>query len=260
MNLPEFGVRKPVSNLMVFCAIILLALYSFTRLGIDSMPEIESPVISVITSYPGANPEDVEIRVTQPLENQLATTPDLEKITSKSMDSTSVISLKFRWGTNLDEASNNIRDRIDLAKRFLPDIPAEIENPFLFKFNTANIPIVFFGFTAKESYAELYDLVDNTIGDALRQLPGVGTVQLFGGMQRQINVWIDRERLEGYGLSILDIKNVLARENITQPVGNLKTGLTDYLMCLPGEFQSPEEMNLVTIGKKDGREIGRAHV
>lgn len=255
MNLPEFGVRKPVSNLMVFCAIILLALYSFTRLGIDSMPEIESPVISVITSYPGANPEDVEIRVTQPLENQLATTPDLEKITSKSMDSTSVISLKFRWGTNLDEASNNIRDRIDLAKRFLPDIPAEIENPFLFKFNTANIPIVFFGFTAKESYAELYDLVDNTIGDALRQLPGVGTVQLFGGMQRQINVWIDRERLEGYGLSILDIKNVLARENITQPVGNLKTGLTDYLMRLPGEFQSPEEMNLVTIGKKDGRVV-----
>ncbi|MBU1727230.1 MAG: efflux RND transporter permease subunit, partial [Candidatus Omnitrophica bacterium] len=245
MNLPEFGVKRPVANLMIFLAILVLALYSLTRLGIDMMPEIEPPAITVVSTYPGASPEDVEIKVTEELENQLATTPGLEKITSSSYEGVSVITLKFIWGTNLDEASNDIRDRIELAKRLLPDIPDEMDNPFIFKFNTANIPIIYLGITAKQSYSELYDLIDKRVGDVLRQLPGVGTVQIQGGgLQRQINVWVDKNRLEGYGFSILDIQNALKQENVTQPVGNLKTGLTDYLIRLPGEFASPDEINL----------------
>lgn len=256
MNLPEFGVKRPVTNLMIFSAMIVLAFYSLTRIGIDSMPEIEPPSISVISSYPGASPEDVETKVTEVLENQLATTPGLEKINSSSSEGASSIRLKFIWGTNLDEASNDIRDRIDLAKRLLPDIPDEMDNPIVFKFNTANIPIIYFGFTAKQSYSELYDLIDKRIGDALRQLPGVGTVQIQGGgLQRQINVWVDRSRLEGYGFSILDIQNVLKQENITQPVGDLKTGMTDYLVRLPGEFTSPEEINLVILGRRNDKFI-----
>jgi len=256
MNLPEFGVKRPVSNLMIFCAILVLAFYSLTRIGIDSMPEIEPPSISVISTYPGASPEDVETKVTEVLENQLATTPGLEKITSSSSEGSSSIRLKFIWGTNLDEASNDIRDRIDLAKRFLPDIPDEMENPIIFKFNSANIPIIYFGFTAKQTYPELYDLIDERVGDALRQLPGVGTVQIQGGgLERQINIWVDKSRLEGYGFSIIDIQNALERENITQPIGDLKTGLTDYLVRLPGEFASPEEINLVILGKRGDKLI-----
>jgi HAE1 family hydrophobic/amphiphilic exporter-1 len=255
MNFPEFGVKKPVTNLMIFSSIIIIAFYSLTRLGIDLMPKIEPPAITVITSYPGASSQDVEIRVTEPLENQLATTPGLEKITSKSSEGYAVISLKFQWGTNLDEASNDIRDRIELAKRFLPDIPAEIDNPFIFKFNTANIPIIYMGYTAKESYPDLYDIIDKRVGDSLRQISGVGTVQLIGGLERQINIWIDRQRLEGYGLSVIDIKNALKRENVTQPVGNIKSGLTDYLLRLPGEFQSPEEFDLVILGSRDGKYV-----
>ena len=253
MKLPEFGVRRPVTNLMIFFSIIILAMYSLTRIGIDSMPKIEPPVITVISAYPGASPEDVEIKVTEPLENQLATTPGLEKITSQSTEGTSVISLKFVWGTNLDAASNDVRDRIELAKRVLPDIPDEMDNPFIFKFNTATIPILFLGVTAEQSYPELYDLIDKRVGDVLRQLPGVGTVQLFGGLERQINIWLDRQRLEGYGLSILDIQNVLRQENIAQPLGKLKSGLTDYLIRLPGEFASPEEINTVILGKRDSK-------
>ncbi len=255
MNLPEFGVKRPVTNMMIFSAIIIIAVYSLTRLGIDMMPEIEPPSISVISSYPGASAEDVESKVTEPLENQLATTPGIEKINSHSSEGSSRISLKFKWGTNLDEATNDIRDRIELAKRFLPDIPAEMDNPFIFKFNTANIPILYVGITAKETYPDLYDLIDKRIGDALRQLPGVGTVQLAGGMERQINIWVNRSRLEGYGFSILDIKNALRRENITQPVGNIKSGMTDYLLRLPGEFKSPEEINLIILGAREGKYI-----
>jgi hydrophobe/amphiphile efflux-1 (HAE1) family protein len=255
MNLPEFGVKKPVTNLMIFSSIIIVAFYSLTRLGIDMMPEIEPPVVTVISSYPGASSEDVEIKVTEPLENQLATTPGLEKLTSRSVEGASLITLKFKWGTNLDAASNDIRDRIELTKRTLPDIPDEMDNPFIFKFNTAMTPILFIGITAKQSYPELYDLIDKRIGDALRQLPGVGTVQLYGGLERQINVWINRARLEGYGFSILDIKNSLRQENVTQPLGSIKSGLTDYFLRLPGEFASPEEINQVILGKRDGKYV-----
>ncbi|MDD5618020.1 MAG: efflux RND transporter permease subunit, partial [Candidatus Omnitrophica bacterium] len=253
MNLPEFGVKRPVTNLMIFSAIIIIAVYSLMRIGIDSMPKIEPPVITIIASYPGASPEEVETKVTEPLENQLATTPGLEKITSTSSEGASSIRLKFIWGTDLDAASNDVRDRIELAKRSLPDIPDEMDNPYIFKFNTANIPIVFLGITAKESYKDLYELVDKRIGDALRQLPGVGTVQLFGGLERQINVWLDRHRLEGYGFSILDIQNAIKQENISQPVGSLKSGLTDYLVRLPGEFATPEEINSVILGTRNGK-------
>lgn len=252
MNLPEFGVRKPVTNLMIFFSIIILALYSLTRLGIDMMPEIEPPAISVISSYPGASSEDVEIKVTEPLENQLGTTPGLEKITSRSLEGMAIITIKFIWGTNLDEASNDIRDRIEIAKRFLPDIPDEMDAPFIFKFNTAMIPVVGVGFTAEQSYPELYDIVDKKVGDSLRQLPGVGAVQLNGGLERQINIWIDRHKLEGYGFSILDIKNTLRQENVTQPAGNIKSGFTDYLLRVPGEFATPDEINSVILGKRDG--------
>lgn len=256
MSLPEFGVKKPVTNLMIFFAIIIIALYSMSRLGIDMMPEIEPPQISVIATYPGAGSLDVETNVTEELENQLGTTPGLEKITSTSSEGSSIVRLKFIWGTNLDEASNDVRDRIELAKRFLPDIPDEMENPFIFKFNTANIPIIYFAITAQQTYPDLYDLVDKRIGDAIRQMPGVGTVQIQGGgLERQINIFIDRQRLEGYGFSILDIENKLRQENITQPVGSLKTGLTDYLIRLPGEFARPEEINLIILGKRNGKPV-----
>lgn len=252
MGLPEFGVKRPVTNLMIFLGIIIVALYSLSRLGIDLMPEIEPPVISVITAYPGASPEDVEIRVSEPLENQLATTPGLEKITSRSLEGASIVSLKFVWGTNLDEASNDIRDRIEQAKRFLPDIPDEMDNPFIFKFNTAMVPVLFVGITAEQSYPELFDLIDKRVGDPLRQLPGVGTVQLNGGLERQINVWVDRDKLQGYGFSILEVQEILKKENVTLPAGNIKSGFTDYLLRVPGEFAVPEEINSVILGKRNG--------
>lgn len=252
MNLPEFGVKRPVTNLMIFLGIIIISLYSLSRLGIDLMPEIEPPAISVISVYPGAGPEDVEAKVSEPLENQLGTIPGLTGIITRCLEGVSVITLKFIWGIDLDEASNDVRDRIELAKRFLPDIPDEMENPFIYKFNTSMIPILFIGVTADETYPGLYDLVDKKVVDELKQIPGVGSVQIRGGLERQINVWIDRKRLEGYGLSILDIQNVLREENISQPAGSIKYGLTDYLVRIPGEFAGPEEIKSVVLGRKNG--------
>ncbi|MCX6340476.1 MAG: efflux RND transporter permease subunit [Candidatus Aureabacteria bacterium] len=255
MSLPEFGVRKPVTNLMIFSGIIVIALYSLMNLGVDLMPEIEPPAITVISTYSGANPEDVETKVTEPLENQLATTPGLDKIFARCLEGLSLITLKFNWGTNLDEASNDIRDRIDRAKKYLPDIPDEMDEPSIFKFNTAMIPILFIGFSADRSYPDLYDIIDKRIVDELKQIPGVGTLTLQGGLQRQINIWIDRKRLEAYGFSILDIEDILKKENFTQPAGSVKYGLTDYLVRVPGEFATPAEINSVILGQRKGNLI-----
>ncbi|MFH1406451.1 MAG: efflux RND transporter permease subunit, partial [Candidatus Omnitrophota bacterium] len=247
MRLPEFGVKYPITNLMIFAAVLVISLFSLTRLGIDLMPEIEPPAISVITVCPGASPEDVETRVTRVLENQLATTPYLEKLQSRSSEELSIVTVKFLWGTNLDEASNDIRDRIELAKRTLPDIPNEIENPRTFKFNTALIPIVFVGASADESYPALYHMIDKKILDQLKTIPGIGTVFAVGGLERQINIWVDRAKLEARHLSIQDVAVALARENITLPAGSLKMGLTDYAIRVPGEFQDPSQMKDIII-------------
>ncbi len=245
MRLPEFGVKFPVTNLMIFFAILVLGAVSLFRLPIDLMPEIEPPVISVITVYEGASAEDVETKVTEVVENNLATISNLDKITSRSLEELSIVSCRFDWGVNLDEASNDIRDKLEFAKRSLPD---EIETPIVFKFNTALIPILFVGISSsQELYPQLYHIVDKEVGDNLKRVSGVGAVQVYGGLERQINVSLDAARLEAYGISAQKIIDRLAQENITLPTGNLKSGYLDYALRVPGEFSSPAQLRDIII-------------
>jgi len=251
MKLPEFGVRFPITNLMIFLAILILGLVSLSKLPLDLMPEIEPPVISVITGYEGASAEDVENKVTEIIENNLATVSNLDKLTSRSLEGFSVVSCRFKWGTNLDEASNDVRDKLEFAKRVLPD---EIDTPIVFKFNTSLIPIIFIGVNSSEdSYPQLYRLVDKQAGDALKRIPGVGAVQVFGGMERQINVDLDRGRIEAYRLSVQDIVDRLAKENITLPAGDLKTGFLDYNLRVPGEFTNPAQIKDIIVAQDQDR-------
>ena len=253
MRLPEFGVRFPVTNAMIFLTVLVLGLVSLNKLPIDLMPEIEPPAISVITVYEGANAEDVETKVTEVVENNLAIISNLDKLTSRSLEGLSVVSCRFKWGVNLDEASNDIRDRLEFAKRSLPD---EIETPIVFKFNTATIPILFLGINApQEVYPRLFHLVDKQVSDELKRIPGVGAVQMYGGLERQININLDRSRLEAYNLSVQKIAERLAQENITLPSGNLKVGYLDYTLRLPGEFTSADEIKDIIISSKDDKLI-----
>lgn len=245
MRLPEFGVRLPVTNIMIFFAILVLGIVSLLRLPIDLMPEIEPLVISVITVYEGASAEDVETKVTEVVENNLATVSNLDKLTSRSMEAISVVSCRFNWGTNLDEASNDVRGKLEFAKRLLPE---EIDTPIVFKFNTATIPILFIGVSSpQETYPQLYHIVDKQVGDDLKRIPGVGAVQMYGGLERQINISIDRVRLEAYRLSVQKIVQRLAEENITLPAGDLKTGYLDYTLRVPGEFTNPAQIKDIVI-------------
>ncbi|HOJ13587.1 MAG TPA: efflux RND transporter permease subunit [Deltaproteobacteria bacterium] len=252
MKLPEFSVRQPVATLMVFCAVILMGTVSLLYMSTDMFPDVEPPVITVITTWPGANASDVETEVTDVIENQLNGVANLDSITSKSMDNISLIACKFEWESDLDVASNDIRDRLEFAKK---DLPADIDPPMLFKFSSATAPILMMTVTGEKSWPRLHHIVDNRIADELKRVPGVGAVMLVGGLVRRINVDFDPERLEGYNLSVQQVNQVLSAQNLNIPAGSIKAGGKEYFLRVPGRYTSPAEIGETIVGSYGGRPV-----
>ncbi len=252
MKLPDFAVRRFVTVLMVFLGILVLGLVSLYTLPVDLLPEIEIPAISVVTVYPGASAEDVESQVTKKIEERISTVGNLDELTSVSQEGISIITALFDWEANLDEASNDIRDMLELVQRRLPD---DAEDPILFKINTAMFPILVYAATAEESYGGLNHVIENEIADPLRRVPGVGAVQAIGGLERQIRVEFDPAKIEAYQLSLPAILGILARENTDTPVGSIKMNRTEYIVRVPGEFDSPDRIRDVVIGVHGGQPI-----
>ena len=253
MKLSETGVRRPVATLMAFVAVFLLGVIAWQRLAIDMMPEIESPSISVFTRWDGASTEDVEQQITRVIESALGSVTDLDEITSTTSEGVSRVTCKFKWGTELGEAANDMRDLLERAKRRLPD---DADDPVMFKFNTANMPILGFSVTATENIEKLEDTVNDDIVDVLKRVPGVGTAEAFGGLERQINVFLDPAKLSAHGLSVAAIAAAIDADNQTEPAGNVKIGTVDYTIRVPGEFATPEEVGLVVV-KRDGDKVVR---
>ena len=253
MKLSESGVRNPVATLMAFTAVLILGGIAYTRLAVDMMPEIESPSISVFTRWDGASTEDVEQQITRVIESALGSVTDLDEITSSTSEGVSRVTCKFKWGTELGEAANDMRDLLERAKRRLPD---DADDPVMFKFNTANMPILGFSVTATENIEKLEDTVNDDIVDVLKRVPGVGTAEAFGGLERQVNVLLDPAKLSAHGLSVAAIAAAIDADNQTEPAGNVKIGTVDYTIRVPGEFATPEEVGLVVV-KRDGDKVVR---
>lgn len=245
MKLPEISVRRPVTTVMVFAAITLLGCVAFFRLNLDLLPGIEPPAVSVIIPYPGASATDVESEVTKYLEDQLSTTPNLDRLESKSKDNIAIVNCIFNWGADLDVAVNDIREKIDLAK---PDLADGAEDPFIFKFSSSMVPVLVMTVTAEESSPDLYRIVDKQIADPLKRVPGVGAVVYIGGQERQINVHFDREAIEAYHISVQQIRNVLAAENLNLPVGAVKIGRNELQIRVAGRYRDAAEIANTVIG------------
>ena len=255
MKLPEFAVKRPNTVLMIFLGLFLFGTISLSKLGIDMLPEIEPPAISIIVPYPGASASDVESDVTKYLEDQLSTVNNLDKLNSISKDNLSVVTCQFEWGTNLDVASNDVRDKIDLAKADIEEHAPDAKEPILFKFSSASAPIMVVSVTATESWKNLYRIVDKQIADPLKRIKGVGAIMIYGGLRRQINVEFDRERLAAFHLSPDVIIRTLAGENLDMPAGNIKMGRTNYILRLRGRFVSSKEVGSIIVGQNRGRPI-----
>jgi len=252
MSLYSASVKKPITTLVVFIGVIILGIYSFFYLPVDFFPKLEPPIITVFTFYQGANASDIEENITKRLEDNFSTLTNLKKITSTSKENTSVLMLEFEWGKNLDEATNEVRDALGRAERYLP---ADAEKPVIFKFSASMVPVIIYSVTADQSYAALTDILDNKVVAPLNRIDGVGSVMMIGGPIRAVMVDIDPRKLDAYNLSLEQIGNALRTENIDMPAGNIEMGMVNYPVRVEGRFTNSDQVKDIIISNINSKVV-----
>ncbi|MBQ8734508.1 MAG: efflux RND transporter permease subunit [Bacteroidaceae bacterium] len=252
MSLYEGAVRRPIMTALCFVAIVILDLFSLSKLPVDLYPDIETNSIMVLTTYSGASASDIENNVTRPLENTLNSVEHLKHITSKSSENISVITLEFEFGYDIDVLTNDVRDKLDMVSSSLPD---DANTPIIFKFSTDMIPILLLSVTAEESQNALYKILDDNVANPLARIDGVGTVSIAGAPKREINIYMDPVKMEAYNIPIETVSSIIAAENRNIPGGNLDIGSNTYSLRVEGEFNSPKEMLNLVVGTYNGANV-----
>ena len=252
MSLYGSAVKRPVMTTLCFVAVVILGLFSLAKLPIDLYPDIDTNTIMVITMYPGASAEDIEQNVTKPLENSLNAVEHLKHITSNSRENTSVITLEFEYGYDIDVLTNSVRDKLDMVKSSLPD---DCENPIIFKFSTDMIPIALLSVEAQESMSGLYKILDDNVANPLARVDGVGSVSISGAPKREVHIYCDPASLEAYHLTVEQISSVIGAENRNIPGGSFDVGSNTFAMRVQGEFDETEELRNLPVGSYNGRTI-----
>lgn len=245
MSLYSSAVKKPITTALCFVAIVIIGLFSLSRLSIDLLPDIETNTIMVMTAYPGASASDIETNVTKVMENTLNTVTNLKHITSQSKENLSIVTLEFEYGTDIDVATNDVRDKLDIVETSLPD---NVENPIIFKFGTDDIPILILSVTAEESMPALYKILDDKVANPLKRIGGVGSVSVTGAPEREIQVYCDPQKLEAYNLTVEGISGIIAQENLNTPGGSIDIGSNTYSLRVQGEFTDAKQMEDIVVG------------
>lgn len=245
MSLQRTAVNNSVTTALVFIAIAIFGVFSLMNLSINQLPDMETNFIMVLTSYQGASAQDIETNISKTLENTLNAVPDLKHISSTSKENTSVISLEFESGIDIETATNNVRDKLDMVRNYLPD---GCTNPVIFKFNAEDMPIMILSVTAEESLPALEKIIDDRITTPLARVSGVGTVSANGAPKREIQVYVDPNKLEAYNLALESISSTLMNENRNIPAGYLDIGSNTYNIRIQKEFGSAKEMEDVIVG------------
>ena len=252
MKIYESAVRKPISTVLLFLGVMVFGLFSLSHLAVDQYPEIEIPQISVITMYPGANAAEIETNITRVLEDNLNTVSNLKKLTSTSQDNVSMINVEFEYGSDLDEGANEIRDAVSRVQSMLPD---GIEYPTIFKFSTSMMPIMMLAVTAEESYPALSKILDDKLVNVLNRVDGVGAVSVIGAPEREVQVNVDPARLEAYNLTVEQLGQIIAAENVNIPSGTIDIGNNTFNIKADGEFKLSDELRKVVVSNAGGRTV-----
>ena len=253
MNLPNFSVNRPVTILMLFIGLILIGLISFQNLGLDLLPDLSFPMSAIIVSYSGVAPQEIENMVTIPLEEAVATIRGVKNINSYSREGKSVVLMEFNWGTDMDVSALNIREKIDQVKGFLP---ADASDPIIIKFDPSLMPILVLGMDSEEkNLQKLQEYAEDIIKPRLERLEEVASVSINGGLNREILVSIDNEKLRSNQLSFSQVTAALAGENVNLPAGTLKEGTINFLIRTLGRFESIQDIEEILISNIRGNKI-----
>ena len=252
MSLYEGAVKRPIMTSLCFVAVIIFGIFSLIKLPIDLYPDIDTNTIMVMTYYNGASAEDIENNVTRPLENVLNSVEHLKHVTSNSRENVSVITLEFEYGYDIDVLTNDVRDKLDMVSSALPD---EAQTPILFKFSTDMVPIMMLSVQAEESQQALYKILDDNVANPLARIDGVGTVSIAGAPQREINIYMDPQKMEAYAISPAQVSSAIAAENHNITNGTVDIGTQTYTVRVEGEFKDPKQMLDVIVGSRNGVNI-----
>jgi HAE1 family hydrophobic/amphiphilic exporter-1 len=257
MRLTDSSIRRPVTTGMIVLALMVFGVIGVTRMQVDFYPDVTFPMVVVATVYPGAGPLEVESEVTDPMEEGLGTITGLTDITSTSSENFSAITLQFDWGTNLDAAASDIRDRLDMVQASLPD---DVQKPFVFKFDPSMMPVLQLGMSSDIDESELADIAED-VAERLQRVPGVAAVNTGGQAVRQVQIELDLREFANSGVTTDAFAMALKAQNLNFPIGTISTEEQRYLIRLIGQYDELDAIRNTVVGaRQDGTPILVRHV
>jgi HAE1 family hydrophobic/amphiphilic exporter-1 len=252
MKIARFSVHRPVFTTMVVLIVIILGAISLSRLPVDLMPDISYPTLSISTAYANASPEEIEELITRPIEQAMSAVPGVEEVSSVSTEGNSNVRVTFTWGTNLDAAANDIRDRLD---RVIPRLPEDADRPSLRKFDPAAFPILIMGASSKLDPVQTRRILEDEIKYRIERVPGVAAMDIWGGLEREIHVDLIPEKLKALDIPLNQVINRIRTANITLPAGTIETGNYEIALRTPGEYTSIEQLRKTTVAVYEGAPV-----
>lgn len=252
MNISEFSIKRPIFVTMLILIILVLGFISLSRLPLDLMPDITYPTLNVSTSYPNTAPEEMEQIITRPIEEALSSVPGVEEIFSVSSQGTSMVRVMFTWGTNLDEASNDIRERID---RIISRFPEEVQRPTLRKFDPAQMPVLMVGAISELDPIQVRKIIDEQISYRLERVPGVASVDVWGGLEREIQVNLFPDKVKALGLPLDLIISKISQENVDVPAGTIEKGNYEIVIRIPGVYTNIDQIKETIVAIREGAAV-----
>ena len=251
-KLAEICIRRPVFAAMIILALVVVGAASYGRLGVDRFPSVDLPTVSVRTTLPGASTEETEAEVSQRIEEAVNTVEGIQELRSVSSGSTSAVIVTFNLERNIDTAAQDIRDRVASVVR---DLPQDTLPPVIAKFNNDSSPVITIALSGSRSLRELTEYADKVVKVQLERSAGVGEVQIVGGLQRAINIWIDPDRLAAYGIPITAVRQALVRQNSEAPGGNVTSGGREQTLRTMGRFENPADFSDLVVATLNGQPV-----
>ncbi|MBN2716113.1 MAG: efflux RND transporter permease subunit [Deltaproteobacteria bacterium] len=249
MSLSSLSVKRGIAFAMVFVIVLGAGLFSLSRLKIDMYPDMEYPMVAVMTSYTGASPEDIETLVSRPIEEGLGEVEGVEKLSSSSKRGTSVVSAEFDWGTDIDQAETEVRRALEMVEGRLPD---DADDPIVFAMDPNMQPSIIFALNGPMSLDDLRKLAEDDISQQIERIPGVASVDVSGGSEREIHVTVDPTRLSALGLNINTILGAIYQDNTQEPGGAIEQGRMDFTIQTEGRYQSVDEIGETVVAQHNG--------